>query len=42
VVAFRLDTATRERGGGCTEMTMLEFVGFVAAGLVFATFYMRP
>jgi hypothetical protein len=41
VVAFRLDTATRERGGGCTEMTMLEFVGFVAAGLVFATFYMR-
>jgi CRP-like cAMP-binding protein/multidrug efflux pump subunit AcrA (membrane-fusion protein) len=42
VLAFRLDTATtRERGGGCTEKTMLEFVGYVAAGLVFATFYMK-
>jgi hypothetical protein len=42
VLASRLDTATtREGGGGFTETTMLEFVGYVAAGLVFATFYMK-
>jgi hypothetical protein len=42
VLASRLDTATtRESGGGFTETTMLEFVGYLAAGLVFATFYMK-
>jgi CRP-like cAMP-binding protein len=42
MLACRLDKATtRGWGEGGAEMTMVEFLGYVAAGLVFATFCMK-